>query len=145
MTVKSLVEEPLCRGQVPVLAEEELDRIADTVDGPVEVHPLASDFDVRSSGPGEFHPQALTDPDVSVSTHPAPTVQPVPDTATANVQTALAPDALCPGPSTSHADDGVSGGDISIWPSMPGADRDASMLGKVPICDNDHSSSSNLE
>ncbi|MEK1855862.1 MAG: hypothetical protein AAAC48_29355, partial [Phyllobacterium sp.] len=35
----------------------------------------------------------LTDPDVSVSTHPAPTVQPVPDTATANVQTALAPDA----------------------------------------------------
>jgi putative transposase len=33
--------------------------------------------DNMSSGPGELHPQALTDPDVSVSTHPAPTVQPV--------------------------------------------------------------------
>jgi hypothetical protein len=47
----------------------------------------------KSSGPGEFHPQALTDPDVSVSTHPAPTVQPLPDTAMANVQKGLVPDA----------------------------------------------------
>jgi len=38
---------------------------------------LAADFDEESSGPGELHPQALTDPDVSVSTHPALTVQPV--------------------------------------------------------------------
>jgi len=27
--------------------------------------------DVESSSPGEFHPQALTDPDVNVSAHPA--------------------------------------------------------------------------
>ena len=26
---------------------------------------------IESSSPGEFHPQALTDPDVSLSTHPA--------------------------------------------------------------------------
>src|SRR5262245_39113296 len=32
-----------------------------------------------SSRPGESHPQALTDPDVNVSAHPAPTVQPLPD------------------------------------------------------------------
>ena len=37
-----------------------------------------------SSGPGEFHPQALTDPDVSLSAHPAPTVQPPRDVASAN-------------------------------------------------------------
>ncbi len=32
-----------------------------------------------------------TDPDVGVSTHPAPTVQPVPDAAIANAQTVLDP------------------------------------------------------
>ncbi len=30
----------------------------------------------ESSSPGESHPQALTDPDVSLSAHPAPIVQP---------------------------------------------------------------------
>ena len=30
----------------------------------------------ESSSPKESHPQALTDPDVSLSTHPAPIVQP---------------------------------------------------------------------
>jgi hypothetical protein len=30
---------------------------------------------VRSSSPGEFHPQALTDPDVTVSRHPALIIQ----------------------------------------------------------------------
>ena len=46
MTVERLVEKPLGRGQVPVLAEEEFDRIANAVDGSVEVHPFASNFDV---------------------------------------------------------------------------------------------------
>jgi hypothetical protein len=32
----------------------------------------------ESSRPGELHPQALTDPDLSVSAHPALTVQPRP-------------------------------------------------------------------
>jgi putative glutathione S-transferase len=38
----------------------------------------------ESSRPGEFHPQALTDPDLSLSAHPAPTVQPVRDGAFAS-------------------------------------------------------------
>jgi len=29
----------------------------------------------KSSSPGEFHPQALTDPDVNVSAHPALIIQ----------------------------------------------------------------------
>jgi hypothetical protein len=36
---------------------------------------------VESSSPGEFHPQALTDPDVTVSRHPALIIQlPLPAT-----------------------------------------------------------------
>jgi len=53
---------------------------------------------------GEFHPQVLPDPDVSVCALPAPSVRPLPDAAIANVQTALAPNALRPGPSAAHAD-----------------------------------------
>ena len=34
------------------------------------------DKTVESSSPGESHHQALTDPDVKVSRHPAPIVQP---------------------------------------------------------------------
>ena len=79
------------------------------VDGAPKIVDAAVDADKQASGPGELHPQALTDPDVSVSTHPAPTVQPLPDTAIANVQKVLAPDALRPGPSTAHADDVLSG------------------------------------
>ena len=44
---------------------------------------------LRSSSPGELHPQALTDPDVNVSAHPAPTVEPLPDAACASAQRAL--------------------------------------------------------
>jgi len=32
---------------------------------------LGNILDGGSSSPGEFHPQALTDPDVNVSAHPA--------------------------------------------------------------------------
>ena len=37
---------------------------------------IFSDKTQESSSPGESHPQALTDPDVSLSAHPAPIVQP---------------------------------------------------------------------
>ena len=79
----------------------------------------------ESSGPGELHPQALTDPDVSVSTHPAPTVQPVPDAAIANAQTMLDPEDLSPVASAVHVDGAASSVDISTSPSVPGGDRDA--------------------
>ena len=46
MTVESLVEEPLCHGEIAVLAEEGLNRIANAVDGAVEIHPLAPNLDV---------------------------------------------------------------------------------------------------
>ena len=42
---------------------------------------------LESSSPGEFHSQALTDPDVSLPAHPAPIVQPeVASPTSANVQ-----------------------------------------------------------
>ncbi len=95
--------------------------------------------DDQSSGPGEFHPQALTDPDVSVSTHPAPTVQPVPDAAIANAQIMLDPGDLSLGASAVRVDGAASSGDISTSPSVPGGGRGVLALGKVPICGNDHS------
>ena len=42
---QSLVHEAFRRQQVTMLAEEELDRVAQAVDGAVEVHPPATDPD----------------------------------------------------------------------------------------------------
>ena len=42
----------------------------------------------KSSSPGEFHPQALTEPDVNVSAHPALIVQSQGESLSASVQTA---------------------------------------------------------
>src|SRR5271166_3401707 len=119
---------------------QQIENLAFVVNPAPEPELPARYHDGQSSGPGEFHPQALTDPDVSVSAHPAPTVRPLPDTAIANVRTAQAPDALRPGPSAAHAEYALSGVDISTSPSMPGVYRDALALGKVPICDTGHSS-----
>ena len=48
---------------------------------------ILCDKTIESSSPGEFHSQALTDPDVSLSAHPAPIVQPeVASPTSANVQ-----------------------------------------------------------
>ena len=43
---------------------------------PTKSEDYAIDEVEESSSPGEFHPQALTDPDVTVSRHPALIVQP---------------------------------------------------------------------
>jgi hypothetical protein len=129
-----------CSRGVAVDLHDFVEHVSLLINGAPEIALLAIDGDDESSGPGEFHPQALTDPDVSVSAHPALTIRPLPDTAIANVRTALAPDALRPGPSAAHADHALSGVDISTSPSVPGVDRDALALGKVPICDNGHSS-----
>jgi hypothetical protein len=45
----------------------------------------------QSSRPGESHPQALTDPDLNVSAHPALTAQSGPDAAAANARRASDP------------------------------------------------------
>ena len=46
MSRKRLAQEAFGRRQVTVFAEEELDRVANTVDGAVEIHPLAANLDV---------------------------------------------------------------------------------------------------
>ena len=43
---QSLAHEALCRRKVTVFAEEEFDGVANTFDGPVEVHPLPANLDV---------------------------------------------------------------------------------------------------
>ena len=48
MSRKRLAQEAFGRRQVTVFAEEELDRVADAVDGSIEIHPLATDLDVGS-------------------------------------------------------------------------------------------------
>jgi hypothetical protein len=42
---------------------------------PTKVHSKIALRVNESSSPGEFHPQALTDPDVNVSAHPALIIQ----------------------------------------------------------------------
>ena len=54
---------------------------------PVGVRFLLKDND-QSSRPGESHPQALTEPDMNVSAHPALTVQPLLDATSASGQRA---------------------------------------------------------
>ena len=73
--------------------DQNAEHFALAIHGAPELDHAAIDLEIELSRPGELHPQALTDPDVSVSTHPAPTVQPVPGIAMANVQKVLAPDA----------------------------------------------------
>jgi len=45
MASKRLSKKTLCSRQVTVFAEEELDRVANTIDGTVEIHTLAAHFD----------------------------------------------------------------------------------------------------
>jgi len=91
--LEQLPHKPLRGGSISSALNEDVENEAVLIDGAPEPTLLAGDCDDKSSGPGELHPQALTDPDVSVSTHPAPTVQPVPGIAMANAQKVLAPDA----------------------------------------------------
>lgn len=46
MALQDLQQEAFGRRRVTVFAEEEFDRIAEAVDGAIEIHPLAADFDV---------------------------------------------------------------------------------------------------
>ena len=50
-----------------------------------------SGFSLKESSPGEFHPQALAEPDVNLSAHPAPIIQRQVKSPFANAQIALAP------------------------------------------------------
>ena len=48
------------------------------IDGPPKIALLATDRDPEASGAGESHPRALSEPDVTLSRHPAPIVRPRP-------------------------------------------------------------------
>ena len=85
---QSAKESPRCT-PVPTGLYEDVDQVTVLIHRAPEILALTVDRHEESSGPGELHPQALTDPDVSVSTHPAPTVQPGLDKAGASAQTTL--------------------------------------------------------
>jgi hypothetical protein len=106
LAAKEFAEKAQCRRLVAPGLNKYFQNLALAVNGAPHVPLLSRERDHQSSGPGESHPQALTDPDVSVSTHPAPTVQP-PDTAMANVQKGLVPDAWWRGSRTAHVDDAL--------------------------------------
>ena len=64
---------------MPPVVVETSPKSGDTAVDPFlkEIHvTFSKDMMTKSSRPGEFHPQSLTDPDVSLSTHPAPIAQP---------------------------------------------------------------------
>jgi len=64
----SLVASPL---------HQQIENLAFVVDRSPEPEPPASDQNRQVSGAGEFRPRALSEPDVILSHHPAPIVQPL--------------------------------------------------------------------
>ena len=54
-----------------------------------QIEPAPGCADVRVSRPWEFHPRPLAEPDVSLSTHPAPIIQPLANIPASNVQRCL--------------------------------------------------------
>src|ERR671920_786238 len=69
-------EECLGGGHVASLIEINIDQVAVTIDRPVEIAPLTGDFDVGVSSAAGLHRHALSEPDVTLSRHPAPLIQP---------------------------------------------------------------------
>jgi len=65
---RSLVASPL---------HQQIENLAFIVDRSPEPEPPASDQNRQVSGAGEFRPRALSEPDVILSHHPAPIVQPL--------------------------------------------------------------------
>ena len=71
----------------------------------------------RVSRPGEFHPEALAEPDRTLSRHPAPIKEPL--RMVPSVQTTLAADALASRASVGHTEHVLAVSCISVWPSGP--------------------------
>src|SRR6185312_16660541 len=66
------------RDFVPPRGDHSLQDLALMVDGAPQIAELAVDLHKQASGAGEFHPRALSEPDVTLSRHPAPIVRPRP-------------------------------------------------------------------
>ena len=68
-------------------AQHRVDEIPVAIDRPIQVAPAAMDLEVGVSRPREFHPRPLVEPDVNLSAHPAPTIQPTTDTPSTSERT----------------------------------------------------------
>jgi hypothetical protein len=99
----------------------------------------------ESSRPGDSHPQALTEPDVNLSAHTAPTVQPPPDAAKTSAQRTAGHGGQSAEASARSAGDGAADVCISLWPSALGTGPDSAASGKAPTGSTDRSRSSNPE
>src|SRR5215469_4399738 len=84
-------------------------------------------------------PQALTDPDMNVSAHPALIVQSAHDATMANEQTAAGLSKQSCEPIALPFADVVSSVCISPSPRLPSPGPDSAMPDKAPICSSDHS------
>jgi hypothetical protein len=75
--LQELCHEPLRRAAVSAALDQDVEDKAILIDGAPEPMLLARDRDEEVSGAGEFRPRALSEPDVILSHHPAPIVQPL--------------------------------------------------------------------
>ena len=71
------LQERQCSPAIPALCGEDFEYLTFVIDGAPEIMCLTVDTDKQSSGAGESHPRALTEPYVNLSIHPALIVQPL--------------------------------------------------------------------
>lgn len=76
--LQRLLREPQSRGLVALLGDIAFQDLTYMIDGASQVARLAFDPHKQASGAWEFHPRALSEPDVILSHHPAPVVRPYP-------------------------------------------------------------------
>ena len=66
------------RGLIPLGLDQDIQNLSFAIDGAPEINQASINLQIESSGAGEFHPHALSEPDVILSHHPAPIVRPCP-------------------------------------------------------------------
>ena len=96
---------------------------------------------LESSRPGESHPQALTEPDMNVSAHPALTVQPLLDATSASGQRAPGRRPRWPVSGAPSAGDAAASVCISLPPNGPTVGQGTEAWGKAPMDSTDRSTS----
>ena len=78
MFAKELTQKPFGGALITAALDQNVENKAFLIDRAPKPMLLAVDRDDESSGAGEFHPHALSEPDVILSHHPAPIVRPCP-------------------------------------------------------------------
>ncbi len=74
--LESLPKEGFCSYRISLDPKKKINRIAFFIHRPIEIDPFAIQFDIRVSRPRELPPRPLSEPDVNLSAHPVPTIQP---------------------------------------------------------------------